>query len=121
VDATHHWIVWDGECGFCRRFVDWALARDARDQFRAAPYQDVPSPPMTPELRAACRQAVHVRTMDGRWLRGGRASLFVLERVGWPRAARVAARPPLVWIVDAGYALVARNRAFFSRLLPRRA
>ncbi|TMA81733.1 MAG: hypothetical protein E6J72_04720 [Deltaproteobacteria bacterium] len=56
---------------------------------------------------------------DGRWLRGGRASLFILERIGWPRLARVAALPPLVWLVEAAYALVAHNRAFFSRLLPR--
>ena len=74
---------------------------------------------MTPALRDACRGAVHVRTMDGRWLRGGRACLFVLERIGWPRLARIAALPPLVWIVEATYALVAHNRAFFSRLLPR--
>jgi len=119
MDATHHWIVWDGECGFCRRSVEWALAHDVRGQFRAVPYQEVPSPPMTPALREACRRAVHVRTADGRWLRGGRASLFILERIGWPRLARVAALPPLVWLVEAAYALVARNRAFFSRLLPR--
>ena len=74
---------------------------------------------MTEALRDACRRAVHVRTMDGRWLRGGRACLFVLERIGWPRVARIAALPPLVWMIEAGYALVAHNRPFFSRLLPR--
>lgn len=119
MDSARHWIVWDGECGFCRRAVLWALAHDRQDQFRAIPYQEVPSPPMTPALREACRAAVHVRTRDGRWLRGGRACLFVLERVGWPRLARIAELPPLVWGVEAGYTLVARNRAFFSHLLPR--
>lgn len=118
MDSTHDWIVWDGECGFCRRSVAWALAHDARDRLRAIPYQDVPSPPMTPALRDACRSAVHVRTVDGRWLRGGRASLYVLERIGWPRLARLAARPPFVWVVDAAYKVIAGNRAFFSRLLP---
>jgi predicted DCC family thiol-disulfide oxidoreductase YuxK len=119
MDATHHWIVWDGECGFCARSVRWALAHDRRDEFRAIPYQEVPSPPMTPALREACRTSVHVRSADGRWLRGGRASLFILERIGWPRLARLAALPPFVWAVEAAYALVARNRAFFSRLIPR--
>jgi predicted DCC family thiol-disulfide oxidoreductase YuxK len=119
MDATHHWIVWDGECGVCRRSVEWALAHDPHDQFRAIPYQEVSSPPMTPTLREACRAAVHVRTRDGRWLRGGRACLFVLERIGWPRLARLAALPPLVWAVEAGYMVVAHNRAFFSHLLPR--
>lgn len=121
MDADRHWIVWDGDCGFCARAVRWALARDQGGQFAAVPYQEAPSPPMTPDLRAACRAAVHVRTTDGRWLRGGCACLFVLERVGWPRAARVARVPPLVWLVEAGYAVVALNRGFFSRLLVRRA
>jgi predicted DCC family thiol-disulfide oxidoreductase YuxK len=116
VRQDRHWIVWDGDCGFCRRAVEWALTRDARGLFQAIPYQEVPSPPMTPALREACRRAVHVRTADGKWLRGGRACLFVLEQTGWPRLARIALRPPLVWVVEAGYALVAGHRGFFSRL-----
>ena len=119
VDATHHWIVWDSECSICRRSVHWALAHDTHDQLRAIPYQEVPTPPLTPALREACRAAVHVRTTDGRWLRGGRACLFVLERIGWPRLARVGALPPFVWGGEVGYALVAHNRTFFSHFLPR--
>jgi predicted DCC family thiol-disulfide oxidoreductase YuxK len=121
LDPSRHWIVWDGACGFCRRAVEWALAHDTHGLFRAIPYQDAPSPPMTAELRAACSRAVHVRTIDGRWLRGARACLFVLERIGWPHLARLARVPPLVWIVEAGYRLVAGHRAFFSRLFKRRA
>jgi predicted DCC family thiol-disulfide oxidoreductase YuxK len=116
-----HRIVWDGDCGFCRRAVEWALAHDRDGLFVAVPYQELPSPPMTPALRDACRAAVHVETADGRWLRGGRACLFVLERVGWPRLARVARVAPLVWLVELGYRLVAGNRGFVSRLMFRRA
>lgn len=115
-----HVIVWDGSCGFCRRAVEWALARDGHDRFDAVPYQDMPAPPLTPERREACARAVHVLTADGRWLRGGRACLFVLERIGWPTLARLAALPPLVWIVEAGYRLVAGHRPLFSRLFARR-
>jgi predicted DCC family thiol-disulfide oxidoreductase YuxK len=119
VDERRHWIVWDGECGFCRRAVEWALARDRERCFEAVPYQAVPSPPMTPQLRAACADAVHVRTSAGDWVRGGRACLFVLQRIGWPRLARLAAVPPFVWAVEAGYRVVASHRPFFSRLLAR--
>ena len=87
----------------------------------AIPYQDLPSPPMTPELRAACRRAVHVETADGRWLCGGRACLFVLEQTRWPRLARLLRMPPLVWAVEAGYVVVARHRRLLSRALLRRA
>ena len=113
-------LLWDGECGFCRRSVQWAERHDAGHTFRAVPYQEAPSPPMTPELRAACSRAVHVVTPDGRVLRAGRACLWVLERTGYPLLARVLALPPLVWAVEVGYWLVARNRKLVSRVLFRR-
>lgn len=121
MDPKRHWIVWDGTCGFCRRAAEWVMARDEHGGFEAMPYQMVPDPPLTPALAAACRNAVHVRTIDGRWLRAGRACLFVLERVGWPRLARIGARRPFVWVVEVAYRIVASNRPFFSRLVPRRA
>jgi predicted DCC family thiol-disulfide oxidoreductase YuxK len=121
VDERRHWIVWDGNCGFCRRAVGWAMARDSDHLFEAVSYERCPSPPMTPEIRAACREAVHVRTAGGSWLRGGRACLFVLARIGWPTLARIASVPPLVWLVELGYRMVAANRPFFSGFLARRA
>ena len=116
MEEHRHWIVWDGACGFCRRAVEWALARDQARRFVAIPFQEVSEPPMTPALRAACRNAVHVRTTDGRWLRGGRACLFVLEGIGWPLLARMLSMPPRVWLVELGYRVVARTRPFFSKL-----
>ena len=80
------------------------------------PYQEAPSPPMTPELRAACRDAVHVLTRDGAVLRAGRASLFILEGLGY-RSARLGMAPPFAWAVELGYRIVARNRRFFSRFM----
>lgn len=112
-----HWILWDGECGFCRRAIQWVRRRDVHQQFQTAPYQEAPSPPMTPALYAACEKAVHVVRPDGTLLRGGRATLFILERLGWGWFARLLALPPLVWGVELLYRLVAANRPFFSRFL----
>jgi predicted DCC family thiol-disulfide oxidoreductase YuxK len=72
---------------------------------------------MTPELARACAQAVHVITPDRRVLRAGRASLYVLERAGWTWRARILGVPPLVWLVELGYRLVAANRDLAGRLL----
>jgi len=113
-------LLWDGECGFCRRSVEWAERRDGSHAFRAVPYQQAPSPPMTPELRSACARAVHVLTPEGEVLRAGRACLWILQRIGYPVLARVLALPPLVWLVELGYWLVARNRQLASRVLFRR-
>jgi len=73
---------------------------------------------MTPDLAAACAEAVHVFAADGTRLRGGRAVLFVLEGLGWRRTSRLLGLPPLVWLVELGYRGVARNRRLVSRLLP---
>jgi len=113
-------LLWDGECGFCRRSVEWAQRRDTEHAFQPIPYQQAPSPPMTPELRKACARAVHLLTSDGELLRAGRACLWVLERIGHPVLARVLAVPPLVWAVELGYWLVARNRQLASRVMFRR-
>ncbi len=81
------------------------------------PFQEAPRPPITDALAARCARAVHVITPEGEILRGGRASLYALDRVGWRRLAAVCSRPPLIWLVEAGYWLVARNRGLLSRLL----
>ncbi len=85
-------------------------------------FQEAPSPPMTPELREACRKAMHVLTADGELLRAGRAALFVFERTTapWRLLARIArVFPPVRWGVELGYLTVANNRPFFARLLLR--
>jgi predicted DCC family thiol-disulfide oxidoreductase YuxK len=71
-----------------------------------------------PDVRRASAEALHVITTAGRVLRAGRASLFVLGEIGWPRTARVLAWPPFVWAVELGYGLVARNRGRISRWFP---
>ena len=73
---------------------------------------------MTPQLYEACRQAVHIVTAGGRVIKAGRASLFVLEQLGYPKwLIRPLTWPPLIWGVELGYWLVAHNRPFFSKFL----
>ena len=118
IDHKQHWLIWDGTCGFCRRTVGWFQQRDHDRRFRVVPYQGCPSPPMTPELREASSRALQVITSDGRNFSGGRAVLFALREIDQqPALMRIAATPPLIWLVEAGYRVVARNRQLFSRLL----
>ena len=72
---------------------------------------------MTPALYAACERAVHVVKADGAILRGGRATLFILEKIGWGWIARVLALPPFIWFIELRYRIVASNRPFFARFL----
>jgi predicted DCC family thiol-disulfide oxidoreductase YuxK len=115
--VSPHLLLWDGKCGFCRRSVDWVRRHDPEGRFDIVPFQDAPAPPMTPALREANRKAVHVITADGRILRAGRATLFVLGQTGYPLLAKLLSLPPLVWFVELGYLLVSRNRNLLSRIL----
>jgi len=75
-------------------------------------------PPMTPSLYAACRQAAHVITATGRIIKAGRAAMFILEEIGYPRwLIRPFTWPPLVWFTELGYRIIANNRPFFSKFL----
>ena len=74
---------------------------------------------MTDALAQRCVRAMHVITPEGETLAAGRASVCILGLIGYPRIARVARLPPFVWGVELGYRIVARNREFLSRLLPK--
>ena len=73
---------------------------------------------MTADL-VKCAHAAHVLRPDGSLLAAGRASLFVLGRLGWPRLAFVLGLPPFVWLVELGYWFVARNRSWLAGFLVR--
>ena len=73
---------------------------------------------MTPQLYAACQQAVHIIMADGRIIKAGQAAMFILEEIGYPRwLVRPFIWPPLVWLTELGYWIVANHRPFFSRFL----
>ena len=105
-------VIFDGDCAFCRRCIAWLERHDRRRSLDFAPFQDAL---ISDQLRAACQNAVHLCKSDGQILRAGRAVLFALRFTRWNRLARLLELPPLVWLVELGYCVVARNRPFFSR------
>ncbi len=113
----HHWLLWDGDCGFCERSVRMLPLNRAQEPIVAVAYQEAPSPPMTPELAEACRHAVQFVFIDGRIKSGADALLEVLARTSWGWFARLLGIPPFVWVLRLGYPLVANNRQFFSRVI----
>ena len=105
------WLLFDGDCGFCTHLADWVARRDQGRRLRVTAYQEAPSPPMTPELRAACAEALHAITLRGRVLRGGDATIFALNAVGRRGLARVLWLRPLRDVMGFGYKIVARMRS----------
>lgn len=114
------WLIWDGDCGFCRRSMEWVAARDRTGMFHIVPYQEAPSPPMTETLRGRAKQAVQVITPNGTVLAAGRAAAYILEQLGKKRTARLMMWGPFRPLTEWGYRRVANNRDFFSKFMFRK-
>jgi predicted DCC family thiol-disulfide oxidoreductase YuxK len=106
-------LIFDGECGFCRRSVRILRARVRRVP-RIVAWQSI-DPAQYGTTEEACRTAVqHVGT-DGR-VRGGADGIArLLVEAGWPWLVpgRVMSVPGVIHISRAAYRWVARNRHRF--------
>jgi predicted DCC family thiol-disulfide oxidoreductase YuxK len=117
MDASVHWVLWDGACDFCAWSIAWLRRRDTQGRFRIVPFQSAP-PELLPCVSPnALRRGVHVITADGRVLRSGRAVLFIGEQLGYGWLTRPLSLPPMIWIVEGVYWIIARLRGKLSRWL----
>jgi predicted DCC family thiol-disulfide oxidoreductase YuxK len=114
-----HLVLWDGDCGFCRRCVAYLMRRDQRHRFAAMPYQNAPDSLLSPRVRAACAHSVHLKRRDGRLLKAGRAVLFALEKTAASRLEaalwRLLRQMPFIFPIEIGYAYVASHRLLISK------
>jgi predicted DCC family thiol-disulfide oxidoreductase YuxK len=115
IDGSSWLLIYDGDCGLCRRFVSWLLARGHETRLQAVAYQEADLPP------AMVRRAQHSVLMlhpDGKWEDRGRAVLTALSiaqvrYLGWLRY------PPFIYLLNLGYRWVAQHRQLTGRLLQR--
>ena len=109
-------LVWDGDCGFCRRSVQhlrpWVGERVAFEPYQAA-HARFPAIPLE-----AFREAVHLVEPDGHVSRGAEAVFRALAHGG--RALPLAAYrrlPGFAALSEWVYRQVASHRPLFSRVL----
>ena len=100
--------IFDGDCGFCSRCVDWA---SRRSDVRFVPFQrtDLGAHGISEDAAAT---AVHVAGADGQVRRGAAAVAAVLRECGrgWPLLAMAMRLPGINLVAEGVYRLVARNR-----------
>jgi predicted DCC family thiol-disulfide oxidoreductase YuxK len=103
-------LVYDGDCGFCTRCVEWALARlPYRPAVVAWQHADLGGLGVT---RAEAEHSVLWVEPSGRVSSGhvAVARLLVASGGAWALLGRLAMVPPVSWIAAAAYRLVAVNR-----------
>lgn len=105
-------LIFDGDCGFCRRIVTALSRRDAQGSLELVPLQD-PSvasrwPRLAPE---ALGRAMHLVLPGGRVLVGADAVPEIMKRLPrWRRAAWLLSIPGALPLARRLYILIARNR-----------
>ncbi|MEU9890091.1 DCC1-like thiol-disulfide oxidoreductase family protein [Sphaerisporangium sp. NPDC051011] len=104
-------LVYDGDCGFCQRCVDFGRAHlPAMPPVSRWQDLDLAEHGLT---RAQVTESVQLLGPDGLRAAGARAVAVVLAvqpRIGWRALGRLMLVPPVDWIAEAVYRVVARNR-----------
>lgn len=110
-------VVYDGECGLCRRSVERLRAWDTDGRLRLVPFQAPGVMDRYPEIpEIEFRKAVQVIAPDGRHWAGADAVEQALRRAGKRRLARLFDLPLARPIARRIYRWVARNRSWLGRL-----
>lgn len=108
-------VFFDGSCPMCRAEIGFY-----RQQGTGAAFYDVhASPDNLPAAlsREAAMARFHVRCADGQLVSGARAFAELWKVTpGWRWLGRIAAMPPLVWVLELAYRLFLPVRPHLQRL-----
>lgn len=103
-------LIYDGGCGFCRKWVTRAKKLDRRNAVRLLPLQDPAAPTVSGQVRGRLEQAVHLVRPDGAVFAGAAAVREFCRYVPGGVLVRGAlAIPGVQSLADRLYAWVART------------
>lgn len=100
----------DGQCALCRASQAWCEQRDHGDRFRFRDFRAVDEGEL-PMDREQHEASMWVRDSGGRLHRGFEAWRRMMAALpGWRWLAALSGLPPLRWLGEPVYRLIARNR-----------
>jgi predicted DCC family thiol-disulfide oxidoreductase YuxK len=110
------WVFYDGQCGFCSRWLKFWQPTLARRGFAIAPLQE---PWVVARFELPMEELVHdlrLLARDGQTASGADVYLQVTKKIwwAWPFYA-VFSLPGFNWLIHSGYRWFARNRYHISR------
>jgi predicted DCC family thiol-disulfide oxidoreductase YuxK len=114
-------LLYDGDCPFCRREMEWLKRRDRRGRLVL---EDISSPEFQAEAygltHAEAMGVVHGVLPDGRIVRRLAAIREAYRAVGLGWLVAPLSLPVLGWLADKAYGVFARNRVALGRLFGRK-
>jgi predicted DCC family thiol-disulfide oxidoreductase YuxK len=115
VAPTEGWVLYDGYCGFCSRWVPFFRETLERRGFAIAPLQ---SEWVAERLRVSPDELtadVRLLLVNGRQLRGPEVYRYVMRRIWWTVPLYVLSILPILRrLFDAGYRAFAEKRYCLS-------
>jgi len=116
--AQGPYVIFDGTCGLCNRFVVFALRRDRSQALRFVSNHSSLAQQLLASVNLVGADAETVVVVEGdAALVRSSAMIFVASRLGWPWSMLAIFRLVPRFLRDWGYSLVARNRiAIFGRV-----
>jgi len=113
-------LLYDGQCPFCRREVEWLKRRDRHGRLVA---EDISASTFQAEVYGLSQEEVmgvlHGILPDGRIVRRVEAIREAYRVVGFGWIAVLLSWPIVGWIADRAYGVFARNRVVLGRLFGR--
>jgi|SRR5215471_8059516 len=115
IEPIRGWVLYDGHCGFCSRWVKFWEPTLREHSFAIAALEE---PWVGEKLTIPYEELVRdirLWMADGQLISGADIYLFVARRIwwAWPFYA-LFSLPILNWIIHTGYRWFARNRHYVS-------
>ena len=118
-------LIYDGECGLCRRAADWVDLNTVPGSIELLPCQEPARAKRFPEIATEdCLSAMQLVEVGGAVYSGERALPHILAHAlkrRWRMLALLLRVPGVLLLARPVYALVARNRSALSSFFVRRA
>ena len=109
-------VLYDADCGVCSHVARTLVRADTRRLLNLVSLQTAELPDLPP--RTELLETLHARDANGRWFRGGAASVEIARRIPFLWPLSLYARLPLTMpMLDLMYRVFAHNRHTISRLL----
>ncbi len=112
-------LIYDGECAFCQRAVQWVQARDTGGAIEYLPCQDPSRPERFPHISTEqCLESMQFIAVTGETHSAERAFPHLLAYLpGWRWMGKLFRIPGVQALARPAYALIARNRYAISGLI----